>query len=85
MDKQKGTFTGNIHIILIKTEKQMQKIKTEFHISLKRNWSWCWYLLFASDLSQMVENIYDISYSPRRFFDLGGQVDARHGNNLERR
>lgn len=82
MDEQKGTFTGNRYT-LIKTEKKCKNKK--FHISLMRNWSWCWYLLFASDLSQMVENIYDISYSPRRFFDLGGQVDARHGNNLERR
>lgn len=41
------------------------------------------YLLFHSDLPQMVENIDDVPYSPRRFFNLGGQVDASHRHNLE--
>lgn len=30
----------------------------------------------------MVENIDDVSYSTRRFLNLGGQVYARHGDNL---
>lgn len=42
------------------------------------------YLLFASELSEVVENIDDISYSTRCFFDLGGQVYTCHGNNLEK-
>lgn len=41
------------------------------------------YLLFHSDLPQMVENIDDVPYSARRFFNLGGQIDASHGHNLE--
>ncbi len=60
--------------------------KTLFIISKKReDWIQCRCLLFASDLSQVMENIDDVSYSSRRFFDLGGQVDASHRNNLQRR
>lgn len=51
----------------------------------RENWIQMRYLLFASDLSQMVKHIDDVSYSSRGFLNLGGQVDASHGNNLERR
>lgn len=41
------------------------------------------YLLLHSDLPQVVENVDDVPYSARRFFNLGSQVDARHRHNLK--
>lgn len=93
MDKQKSTFTAKEHIdiILNKTKKQCnmlhvtKKNKNIICIKKREDRVQCQCLLFASDLPQVVENVDDVSYSSRRFFDLGGQVDTSHGNNLERR
>lgn len=41
------------------------------------------YLLFASELPQVMKNVDDVSYSSGCFFNLRGQVDASHSNNLK--
>lgn len=41
-------------------------------------------LPFFSHLPQMVKDVDHVPDSTRGFFDLGGQVDAGHGNDLGR-
>lgn len=75
MDIHSNSGFGNEH--QTHYAKRQQKIKRTSDIRPR-------YSLFSSQLSEVVENIDDISYSARCFFDLGGQVYTRHGDDLER-
>lgn len=82
LSQQNRSTTYNILQVWTKS-KQTQLHILKYSFTFKRKTDQCWYLLFASNLSKMVENIDDISYSSGCFFNLGGQVDTCHGNNLE--